>query len=191
MCGRFAVDAQLAHQLSLKLNVSVELPVNDDIRPSESVVGLLLAEGKLVSQPMHWGIQPEWARRPLINAQAETAASKRTFSRAFAERRCVVPCTGWYEWRDEGGGKQKYLFRHSAGEPLYMAGLWFPPQVGETLPSLVILTIHPNALCGQYHDRMPLLIHPNDLDYWLHSPVEQQAPLLGPPPDEAIRISRV
>jgi len=190
MCGRFAIDAVLSQRVSDQLGVRFVAPANADVRPTQPVATLADRDGQLAQLDLLWGIQPEWASRPLINAKAETAASKNTFARAFAERRCVVPCSGWYEWRDEGGpAKHKYLFSHAAGEPLFMAGIWFHAQPGEPAPRMVILTIRPNVLCGRYHDRMPLLIHPDDLGYWLRATVAQLAPLLGPPPEEAIRVS--
>lgn len=191
MCGRFAIDAVLGKQVSERLGMRFEVPANADVRPTQVVATLADIAGRLTQLDTHWGIKPHWAVRPLINAQVETAAGKKTFAKAFAERRCLIPCTGWYEWQDDGGAaKQKYLFTHATGEPLFMAGIWFHAPQDEPVPAMVILTIHPNPLCSQYHDRMPLLIHPDDMDYWLHSPASQLTPLLRPPPDEVIRVSR-
>jgi len=190
MCGRFAIDAVLSHRVSALVGIPFTAEANADIRPTQQVATLADPGTGLAQVNTHWGIQPEWATKAIINAQAETAATKRTFAKAFAERRCLVPCSGWYEWRDEGGpAKQKYLFSHVDGDPIFMGGIWFHAHEGDEGPAMVILTIHPNPLCGQYHNRMPLLIHPNDIDYWLHSTADQVAPLLGPPPDEVIRVS--
>ena len=68
-----------------------------------------------------------------------------------------------------------YLFSQAGGDPKFMDGIWFHGIDGEMLPSMVIHTIHFNPLCGQYHNRMPLLIHPNDIDYWLHAASDQVA----------------
>ncbi|WP_197463379.1 SOS response-associated peptidase family protein, partial [Alcanivorax sp. HI0007] len=75
---------------------------------------------------------------------------------AFAESRCLVPCSGWYEWRDEGGPrKEKYHFAAADGNPLLMGGILFP---GEEGPKLVTLTITPNQACAEYHHRMPQFV---------------------------------
>jgi len=191
MCGRFAIDAVLSQRVSALVGTPFAAEANADIRPTQPVATLADPGEGIAQLNTQWGIRPDWATRSIINAQAETAATKRTFAKAFTERRCLVPCSGWYEWRDEGGpAKQKYLFSQVDGDPIFMAGIWFRVLEGEAVPSMVILTIHPNPLCNQYHNRMPLLIHPNDIDYWLHATADQVAPLLGPPPDKVIRVAR-
>ncbi len=60
---------------------------------------------------LSWGIKPSWAKRIIINAQAETVSIKPTFTHSFEKHRVIVPCSGWYEWREEQGKKVKYLFR--------------------------------------------------------------------------------
>lgn len=190
MCGRFVIDAVLSRRVSARLGIAFAAPANADVCPTQTVATLADPGNGLRQLDMLWGIRPEWAKRPLINARVETAAEKHTFAASFARRRCLVPCSGWYEWRDEGGPvKQKYLFSHVAGEPLYMAGLWFRAGPGQSAPGMVILTIHPNPRCGQYHDRMPLLVPPDAIDYWLHAAAAQLDPLLVPPPEEAIVVS--
>lgn len=170
MCGRFALGVELSGQVRDQLGVPFEAAQSDDIRPTQTVACLASDGERLYQQNTHWGIKPAWAKRLIINAQAETVASKKTFARAFAERRCLVPCSGWYEWRDEGGAhKQKYYFTHSSGEPLYIAGIWFPAVEEESSPALVTLTTEPTVLCAQYHNRMPQLIWPEEVTFWFGS----------------------
>lgn len=77
--------------------------------------------------------------------------------------------SGWYEWRDEGGPrKAKYQFQAADGSEIYMAGIWYPAQADEVTPALVTLTTQPDELCAQYHNRMPLLISPDEISFWLH-----------------------
>jgi len=124
-----------------------------------------------------WGIKPQWSKKLLINAQSETVAVKPTFRRAFADNRCVVPCSGWYEWSSVAGeGKQKYLFDNVDSSPLYMAGIFYP-QAGAS-SELVTLTTKPDELCAQYHHRMPLLIPEKAVEDWLRLPVEELYGLL-------------
>ena len=170
MCGRFALGVELSGQVRDQLGVPFEAAQSDDIRPTQTVACLASDGERLYQLNTHWGIKPAWAKRLIINAQAETVASKKTFARAFAERRCLVPCSGWYEWRDEGGPhKEKYYFTHRDSEPLYMAGIWYPARETEPTPALVILTTQPGELCAQYHNRMPQLILPGEVKFWLGS----------------------
>ncbi|GAP77005.1 hypothetical protein W04_3584 [Pseudoalteromonas sp. SW0106-04] len=122
----------------------------------------------------------------MINAQAETAREKKTFRQAMQSHRCLIPCSGWYEWRDEGDKrKQKYLFSGSKVHALFMAGIYYPNDLGA---QLITLTIRPNSKCSQYHGRMPLLIHPEDIDYWLWSSADELTPLMEPVPSQAIKV---
>lgn len=170
MCGRFALGIELSGRVREQLGVPFEAAPSDDIRPTQTVACIASDGERLYQLNTHWGIKPGWAKRLIINAQAETVASKKTFARAFAEHRCLVPCSGWYEWRDEGGPhKQKYYFTHRDGEPLYMAGIWYPAREGETSPALVTLTTQPSELCARYHNRMPQLILPEEVSFWFGS----------------------
>tara|TARA_B100000745_G_scaffold174650_1_gene114400 strand:+ start:4086 stop:4667 length:582 start_codon:yes stop_codon:yes gene_type:complete len=179
------ISDPLNQWLSHMLDMPAITETNPDICPSQSMTVLHKAEKDqqcYTTESMTWGIQPAWAKRLLINAQAETAATKTTFKNAMHTRRCVVPCSGWYEWSTISGSKQKYLFRPSQGEGFLMAGLYFPPPANDpSQPSqFVTLTIHPNPDYARYHHRMPLLILPENLDYWMHSDVDRLAPLLLP-----------
>jgi len=124
-----------------------------------------------------WGIKPTWSKKLLINAQSESVATKPTFKHAFANNRCVVPCSGWYEWSSMAGtAKHKYLFGNENGAPLYMAGIYYPRL--EAPPELVTLTAEATEICAQYHRRMPFLISENAVEDWLSSPVPNLGALL-------------
>ena len=124
-----------------------------------------------------WGIQPSWSKRLLINAQSETVLSKATFKEAIKTHRCLIPCSGWYEWRMEQGIKQKYLFSHVNDEPMLMAGIWYFNDNENQSRQLVTLTTTPNSKCAEYHQRMPVIVLPQYRDYWFQSSAQQLAPL--------------
>ncbi|CCN69274.1 conserved hypothetical protein [Vibrio nigripulchritudo SFn118] len=109
-----------------------------------------------------WGIKPHWTKRVIINAQAETVASKLTFKQAFETSRVVVPCSGWYEWTLQNEGKQKYLFHSPSDEPLYMAAIAL-----ESMHKVVTLTTKPDQGYVRYHHRMPMLIPLSEVTRWL------------------------
>ena len=127
MCGRLNVIGDpLAHWVGDVLGVAFTTQTNRDLRPTQTVDTIATIGSGMSQLATTWGIKPSWAKNLIINAQAETVAGKPTFKQAFSSQRCIVPCTGWYEWRAEGGpGKQQYAFSHADGIPFLMAGIWF------------------------------------------------------------------
>jgi len=149
---------------------------NNNLCPTQTISTIAFKDG-LQQIETTWGIKPQWSKKLLINAQSETVAVKPTFKRAFLDNRCVVPCSGWYEWSSVANeGKQKYLFEKEDGSPLYMAGICYP--ILESHPELVTLTTKPTELCSLYHHRMPLLIHESAIEDWLRLPIDKLGALL-------------
>ncbi len=108
MCGRLNVtDDPLTKIVTDVLGISFRTTSNCDLRPSESIEAVHFKQGKPEQLSLSWGFKPSWAKRPLINAQSETVAVKPTFREAFRFHRCVVPCTGWYEWLTLKRGRRK------------------------------------------------------------------------------------
>lgn len=176
MCGRLNVtDDPLAKLVSEALDVDIHLKSNTDLSPSQEVATIVAGEG-MSQLNTTWGIKPAWSKKLLINAQAETAAEKPTFKKYFAQHRCVVPCSGWYEWSSIGSSKQKFLFTQALGKPLYMAGILYP-NTG-ALAQLVTLTTCPDDQCAPYHHRMPLLIEESSVEDWLFRPSHEVGHLL-------------
>jgi len=187
MCGRMNVVADpLTHLVSDMLGLEFTAVTNTNLCPSEQVSTIIKPSDLFTQINAGWGIQPSWSKRLLINAQSETVNVKNTFKHAFSNGRCLVPCSGWYEWRTEAGRKVKYLFSHQENEPFYMAGILYNPQA----PQLVTLTTSPNEKCGQYHKRMPALILPTQIDSWFNSPTEELTPLMKPIDESLINIAK-
>jgi putative SOS response-associated peptidase YedK len=138
-----------------------------------------------------WGLVPWWSKAipkvPHINARAETIAETRLFREAFAKRRALIPATGFYEWQKRADGKQPYRFRTSDLEPFAFAGLWeFARIGGEDILSAAIIVGEPNPLVAAIHDRMPVILAPQDYDRWLapDAPADELRALLKPYPAE-------
>jgi len=188
MCGRFTVNKEhVVDWVMENMDVPFSCVSNDDLRPTQKVATLAHLNDSITQLDTSWGIKPAWSKRLIINAQGETALNKKTFSESFRSKRCLVPCSGWYEWRDEGGRrKQKYLFSSSDQSPLLMAGIWF--DTGE-IPELVTLTTHPNEKCSAIHNRMPVIIKKQDVDYWFNSSAEMLKPLIEPIKNDSISIT--
>jgi putative SOS response-associated peptidase YedK len=143
-----------------------------------------------------WGLVPSWAKDPsignrLFNARAEGVAEKPSFRSAFARRPCVIPVDGFYEWDHRPGhNRQPHFFTRVDEEPLLFAGLyeyWRNPADPnpEPLVTCTIITTTPGVDMDEIHDRMPVVLQPNDVETWLnvaeHSPDERLL-LLRPAP---------
>jgi putative SOS response-associated peptidase YedK len=124
---------------------------------------------------LHWGLVPHFANDKkiawkTINARAETLAKAPAYRSAFAKRRCLVVADGFYEWKAVGKRKQPFAIAMKSREPFGLAGLWEnwqDPATGEWLRSCTIVTTRANELVGHIHDRMPVILKPEDYPRWL------------------------
>lgn len=106
----------------------------------------------------------------MINARADTIAEKPSFKNAFKSRRCIIPASGFYEWEKTKSGKQPHYFFLKNKEVFGFAGLyeeWLDKSTGELLDTFTIITTEANAVLEPIHDRMPVILHPEDYDQWL------------------------
>ena len=177
------------------LGISFDITTNDNVCPSELVSTLSVTDGEITQINANWGIKPDWANKLLINAQSETVSNKKTFKKAFLSSRCLIPISGWYEWKsDESGKKQKYLFSHRENV-FYMAAIMYQGQskantsqaldlFGEPIEpavnenEFVSLTTSADQQCRPIHSRMPLMIASNNVKQWLQADVSTAAELL-------------
>jgi putative SOS response-associated peptidase YedK len=155
--------------------------------------------GRLL-KTMRWGLVPAWVASPddagrPINARAETAAGKPSFQEPFRSRRALVPADGFFEWRKDERRREPWGIRLASREPFAFAGLWdaWRPRGGAPLETFVILTTRPNAKVAALHDRMPVILAPDDEDLWLDTGAhpERLERLFEPPPDESLETFRV
>ena len=146
---------------------------------------------------MRWGLIPSWVKDAsgsarMINARSETAATQPAFRDAMKLRRCLIPADGFYEWKKNGKIRQPYCFEVTDGKLFAFAGLWerWKNPNGEWIRSCTILTTAANALTAPVHDRMPVILNPNDYDFWLDPGMNDTtalADLLKPFTAEAMR----
>ncbi len=121
-----------------------------------------------------WGLIPSWSKDSsigsrMINVRSETVAEKPSFRAAFRRRRCLIPTDGFYEWQKLDGRKQPYLIGMKDGGLFGLAGLWeyWEGSDGSALESCTILTTTPNELMEPLHNRMPVIVEPDEYEDWL------------------------
>jgi putative SOS response-associated peptidase YedK len=145
-----------------------------------------------------WGLIPHWVQdedggRKPINAKAETTSRLPSFRAAYAQRRCIVPVDNFFEWRKiKGPGpKQPYAVAMKDGSPFGLAAIWENwqrPGTEEWVRTFAIITTTANELVSAIHDRMPVILHPDDYDRWLSNIEPDPRDLLVPYPAEPMTM---
>jgi putative SOS response-associated peptidase YedK len=176
MCGRYVITSTMeAIRRLFEVPESLNLQPRYNVAPTQQVpVVRRLDDGRHLAQ-LRWGLIPSWAKDAsmgarMINARAETVAEKPAFRSAFRQRRCLVVSDGFYEWRKlPDGAKQPYFITLEAGGPFAFAGLWetWRSPDGERVESCTIVTTGANEKLVELHDRMPVIVAPEDYDLWL------------------------
>ena len=197
MCGRYTTISiqAIAEQFGLPLP---DLRPSYNIGPERPILVVRRAEGSGQREiaSLRWGLIPWWTRdaamlSPLINARAETAAWRPAFRDSFRQRRCLIPADGFYEWKGEAGRKQPYFVQMRDGRLFAFAGLWdrWEPPDGDAIESCTILTTNANDLVRPLHDRMPVIVRPEDYELWLEpgTPMAEVKEILRPYPVEEMR----
>jgi len=176
MCGRFTLTSspqRLRARFSLSAAPDAVAP-RYNIAPSQPVL-VIPNRPERVLRPARWGLIPHWATdasigHRMINARAETLASRAAFRAALERRRCLIPADGFYEWQREGRARRApFYVRGRDGEPFAMAGLWdvWRRPDGEAVASCAIITTAANEAVAEIHDRMPVILAPEAYDPWL------------------------
>jgi len=195
MCGRFTLFSPgPALQAHFHLPEPPALRARYNIAPSQDIaVVRSLGQGERALGMLRWGLIPGWAKDlrigyRMINARAETVAEKPAFRNAFRQRRCLIPADGFYEWQRRDGAKQPWYF-HRRDEALFaFAGLWEHwDRAGELVESCTIITTRANRLMAPVHERMPVILGPDDYLSWMETPATEAGsllPLLEPCADD-------
>src|SRR5215203_5150139 len=184
MCGRYTLASpteRLAEEFGVDAS-SIELSPNYNVAPTQGVAAVLEEGGQRRLEVLRWGLIPPWADDPgigsrMINARSETAPGKPSFRRAFRERRCLIPADGFYEWQRTNGAKQPYYIHMEDGRPFAFAGLWESWHNGREIRSCTIITTNPNEVAAPIHNRMPVILHPEDYEMWLDPDFDEREPL--------------
>lgn len=193
MCGRFALfttGSELAQHFGVPVSQSPVLTPRYNVAPTQPVTAVRLNQdtGARALTFLTWGLIPSWAKDPgigsrMINARSETVTEKPSFRAAFKRRRCLIAADGFYEWQRRGDRKQPLFIRAADEQMLGLAGLWefWQSPDGSAIESCTILTTTPNELMQPIHNRMPVIVAPEDYSMWLDP---------GPRPEDALHLLR-
>lgn len=223
MCGRFAQVVKhkqlkkLMDELAVK-NRDEQIEINYNVAPTQPVAAVIYKGKERFLTFFRWGLIPSWSKEPstqfsMINVRSETILEKPTFKNGLLRRRCLIPATGFYEWRKSD--KQPF-FIHASGSSarlrsceteidatsescatdfdlLYLAGIteYWTGADGSYIQSCAIITTSPNKVMEPIHDRMPVILTPDVVESWLtedfKDPVSLQS-FLQPCPAHMIEL---
>src|SRR3954453_23650700 len=191
MCGRYTLTTS-GEDLALAFDLPELpfLPPRYNRAPTQAAAIVRVTEpgGPRHLDLLKWGLIPYWAKEAsignrMINARSEGVAEKPAYKFSFKKKRCLVAADGFYEWKKEGKAKQPYLIHRKDGKPFAFAGLWStwrnPEQGGALVETFTILTTDANDLLRPLHDRMPVIVDPENFDLWL-DPRQEDAAVLQP-----------
>jgi putative SOS response-associated peptidase YedK len=189
MCGRFTLRTSLnllLQQFAAEIQDDNQLTLfgpRYNIAPTQDILAIRATNGQRQAAMLRWGLVPSWAKDfkggpPLINARADSLAAKPAFRTAYKRRRCLVPADGFYEWKKaEGAKKQPFYIHRPDNQPFAFAGLWERWDGGPVIDSCTIITTDANNTMSGLHDRMPVILAPNDYALWLDAGVEEPGAL--------------
>lgn len=177
MCGRFELHTPPA-KIKEHFDLSGELNISPswNIAPATPINSIVADEEEnRYLKLMHWGLIPSWAKditiaTRLINARSETITDKPSFRNAFKRRRCIIPASGFYEWKKtEDNKKQPWYISLTSGDPMALAGLWehWTSKKGDEIQSCCIITTSANKFMQSIHDRMPVILSKDQWTLWL------------------------
>ncbi|MEI7733557.1 MAG: SOS response-associated peptidase [Verrucomicrobiota bacterium] len=214
MCARYTLTREIAEvvRLIVCVNLLRAYAPRYNIAPHQHAP-VVVREGHATElRLLRWGLVPAWAKdeKPgskLINARMETVMEQASFRNAWRSRRCLIPADGFYEWMSTSSGKLPHYFTLKDGQAFCFAGLWerWQPsaasqqelfattQEASPLETFTILTTGANTLVATLHDRMPVILKPEDYELWLDpaSRVQKLAAILCPYDPDKMSCTRV
>lgn len=187
MCGRAYstyTDSEIAIRYLNKKRVEIpKFGPNYNLAPTQDALVLRNIEGEKAFDLFRWQFVPPYepefkTKLSTINAKSETIFESRLYKSAIVQRRCIVPLSGFIEWRAEGDAPKRPFAIHLKDEPIMsMAGIWqaWHPGTPEERHSFSILTTEANSFMKKLHHRMPVILSPDDEDAWLDPKLQKQA----------------
>lgn len=194
MCGRYAVQhdpAGLAEEFAAADRTGGALGADFNVTPTKNVPIVVQRGSERSVRPVRWGLVPTWAKDassgpPMINARAESITTKPAYAESARRRRCLMPATGWYEWRPGDKRRQPHLCRRGDGRSMAMAAVfsawWAPDSTDRPLVTCAVVTTAAVGELADIHHRMPLVLEEESWDDWLDPTRTEIDDLLDPTP---------
>ena len=181
MCGRYEIHAHPeVVAMQFRLEAAPEFKTSYNICPGGAILVVRPdREGKRVARQNRWGLGNKLAKRLVTAGRGETLAERPAFREAFRRWRCLVPASGFYEWQAVAGRKQPWHFRPTDAELFALAGI---SAIWNGIRSVSLITTEPNALMASIHDRMPVILEPQDYAEWLDTSNHDAQALIRPYP---------
>ena len=200
MCGRYtlAIEAKSdAKLMGYFGNDPSKIPKNFNAAPSQTMPVIVKTPEKGDQMElMHWGIPRmigKDAVKEIINTHSDKAF-ERFWGKTVLHKRCLIPATGFYEWKKTAGGKQPFFIRPDDQSLFYFAGIWseWTNKDGKTFNSFSIMTTEPNDQMKEVHNRMPVILSPEEHQQWLEAESREEIePLLHPYHDGGLLMFEV
>ncbi|MCO8144255.1 SOS response-associated peptidase [Rhodovulum tesquicola] len=199
MCGRFAITLPVEAMAKL----FEAMPANDlpegpnyNVCPTNPVAAVTGEGGMRRLRALRWGFVPHWYKTLtdgplLINARADTIATKPAFAEAARRRRCLIPASGFYEWsKAADGARLPWYVRRADGAPMAMAGIWQDwEREGQRLSTCAIVTTEANPAMATIHHRMPVIVERADWPLWLGEAGHGAAVLMRPAAEGVLAVN--
>ncbi|TDL91872.1 SOS response-associated peptidase [Vibrio vulnificus] len=185
MCGRFTLFTdieEIKERFDIQGSFDEEYHFSYNIAPSQSVLSVINDGVRNRLGYLRWGLIPFWAKDEkvgykMINARAETIAEKASFRNAYKKKRCLIVADSFYEWKKTPERKIPMRIKLKNHAPFGMAGLWesWKSPEGISIYSCSVITTVPNELMTSIHDRMPVILKPEDEKDWLNPSINDPA----------------
>jgi putative SOS response-associated peptidase YedK len=176
MCGRYGLTKTQGLKNRYSLENEIDMDDNFNVAPSQIMPVIIDDNGKNKVEEMRWGLVPFWSKTPTIkfstiNARAETVTSSSVYRDPFKKHRCLIPATGFYEWKKLTDSKIPYFIHVKSEEIFSLAGLFdiWKDVEGKEFPSYTIITTKPNKIMEDIHNRMPVILPKDEEQIWLDS----------------------
>ena len=179
MCGRYYLDDeirderlsdQIKHAMRIATKISAPMKTSGEIRPTDiaPVIAPSALNRRIGAFPMQWGFSHPTKGMLVFNTRMETATEKDLFVSSIDERRCLIPASGYYEWKKiDRNKKERYIFNAENREPLDLAGLYIRTSEEHRLPCFSILTQDAESEIKMIHPRMPVIVPYSRAEEWL------------------------
>jgi putative SOS response-associated peptidase YedK len=201
MCGRFTLNIP-PELLAATFRIPVpSITPKYNIAPSQQIPVIRNFGGENHLDSMKWGLVPSWAEDTsigykLINARSETVFEKHSFRRSIRTRRCLVPASGFFEWQHSDNVKTPFFISMADDNPMALAAIWehWKTPDNSILETCAILTTSANKLMETIHDRMPVILHPQEYSLWLDREIsdpETLNQLFKPYPSDVMKAYKV